>query len=569
MPITNYYLPITKHAMPTFAQHETAQRLHQTGVGSVYALKSDEKRVLKLLQSPAGIWTEQQLRDEVDAFLLRLKTQRDIAKISKAWAPVHEVKALRAANPDNPQSGGKPLSRSGNTVGPVPASIRPTGAYAILDRYERSLHSLIDGRVRVTNNDLRNILGTVVRGLNDLRKTTKRPHGNLKPSNILLANSADLATATVHLSDPAPDGALNANSGKKELADLAKILFELVNLRPYVGGTIGPSKEWNALGPNGEDWRKLCNALLDPGAPADERDLEKIAPQIDTWIKQPKKSKAPLIAAAVLGVLILGGVGAWIFTRPPKIDFDQPRWEKLCLSYHAWFGDFLDNMTDDEKKKLAADPYPAQIVKLLNDAGRDLPKYEPKAIAKQGQTPKFLAANPTDAARTGYGPYYTKQGDELIDRIRDAMTPAQWPLLGTLDITAAAYEKRGWFKPAAGIRALIASARPPPSPPHRSTSTNAPKPSPPWTPLPTLSAPSTPPKPSPTSIAAGPASRRRFICSRKRMCRCSTRSPPSPRIFPVPAPPPPPARSQTIPPPRARCRMCNRSPPHSPPSKKW
>ena len=167
-----------------------------------------------------------------------------------------------------------------------------------------------------------------------------------------------------------------------------------------------------------------------------------------------------MIAAAVFGLLIAGGVGAY-FTRPPKIDFDQPRWEKLCLANYAWFGDFYDSMSDDEKKKLSADPYPAQVVKLLNDAGSDLPKYLPKAIAKQGQTAKVLAAAPTDAARTGYGPYYTKQGAELIDNISQAMTAAQWPLLGTLDATAATYEKRGWYKPAGGIRNLIASARPP------------------------------------------------------------------------------------------------------------
>ncbi len=42
--------------MPTFGQHETALRLYLSGVGGFYALKSDETRVIKVLQPPEGIW---------------------------------------------------------------------------------------------------------------------------------------------------------------------------------------------------------------------------------------------------------------------------------------------------------------------------------------------------------------------------------------------------------------------------------------------------------------------------------------------------------------------------------
>ena len=102
----------------------------------------------------------------------------------------------------------------------------------------------------------------------------------------------------------------------------------------------------------------------------------------------------------------------------------------------------------------------------MNDASRDRSRISPQAISKQGAKPKDLAGlsekddNFVNIS-TGYGPNYTKEGTDLIDKVAEAMSPAQWPLLGRLDATATAYEKRGWVKPAAGIRGLIASAQPP------------------------------------------------------------------------------------------------------------
>ncbi len=442
--------------MPTFGKYETGQRLFLSGVGGIYALKADDKKVIKVLQPPPGIWSDEQLRDEVDGFVLRGKTQKNLAKSSKSWAPVYEAAAIR--------EGSEGSSGGGEAATPGGIDERnASGAYAVLDRYDRSVQSLIDGRVNLNNDDLRNVMAGTIQGLIDLKKIANRPHGNVKPSNILLANAADLAKATVHLSDPAADGALGPNAGQKDLSDLAKILYELVNLRPYQGGTIGRTKDWDELGPNGEDWRKLCNTLLDPAAPADERNLEKILPVAQTWTAKPKKSKAPiLIAASIFLVLVVGGGALWFFTRPPKLDFNQPNWEKLCLSYYAWFGDFSDRMSDDnQKRKFSAAPYPAEIVKLFNDASKDLDKYQPKSIAQKPSSADDLAMHPTDEAKTGYGPYYTKMGDELVDNVTASLTPAHWPLLTQLDKTAKTYQERGWQKPAAGIRSIIEAARPP------------------------------------------------------------------------------------------------------------
>lgn len=447
--------------MPIFGQHETSERLHLSGVGGVYGLKADGKKIIKVILPPAGIWSEEQIREEIDGFLLRAKTQKALAKGSGRWAPVYETGTVRGhpGEAGEASGGGGGEAVPGSTAGEAGEAI---GAYAVMDRYERSVQSLIDGRVNITNDDLRNIMSGAVGGLLDIQKTG-RPHGNLKATNILLGESANLAAAKVFLSDPAPDGALAKNSAAKDLADLGRILFFLVNLKPYDGGTIPKTREWTRLGPNGEDWRKLCTTLLDAHAPAQDRALEKILADMGTWTAKPRKNKAPvLIAASVLVLAIAGGGAAWYFTRPPKLDFNEGRWEELCLSYAGWFNDFSGQMSDaNMKQKYASAPYPTDVAKAFGDYAKDMDKISPQAIAKQPSRILDLAVSPTDDAKTGYGPYYTQQGDKLIEAVEAALTPEHWQVLGQLDKTAKDYDGRGWGKPAAGIRSIIAGVKPP------------------------------------------------------------------------------------------------------------
>ncbi len=437
--------------MPTFGTHTSAQRLHLSGVGALYTLASDESRILKVLEPTDGVWSDNYLREQIDAFLLRYKTQRAIAKDSKYWAPVHELSAIKGAVPGDL---------------PYPQAYRASGAYAILDKHERSLASLVEGRVHVTNDDLRTLFTQVITALLDAKRIAKRPHGNLKPSNVLLSNSAILSAATVHLVDPAPDGSLPAKRPfEKDLHDLGKLIYALVLLRPFDGGTIGPSKEWKALGPNGEDWRKLAADLLEVGEATtpEARDLEQILPKIATWTLQPKKAPVLPIAIAASFLLILGIVGLYFVFRTPTADYDQPTWARLCLSYDSWFGDFVDAATSDTiHKKFATDKdYPKAVIDLLDAAGPKLDTYKPTSLAKSGHTLADLAVHPTDDAKKGTNAYRTQEAVKLIDAVSKSLAPGQWPLLTTLDTTAKTYKERGWNKPANAINALIAGAKPP------------------------------------------------------------------------------------------------------------
>src|SRR4051812_5598494 len=81
--------------MPTFGPYETAQRLFLSGVGGIYTLKSDNKKVIKVLHPPVGIWSDDRIQEEIDGFRLRAKIQKALAKTSKHWAPIHDSAAIR------------------------------------------------------------------------------------------------------------------------------------------------------------------------------------------------------------------------------------------------------------------------------------------------------------------------------------------------------------------------------------------------------------------------------------------------------------------------------------------
>ncbi len=450
--------------MPTFGSHEAGERIFLSGVGGIYALKEDSSKVVKVLQPPEAVWSDERLQEEIDAFRLRAKTQRAIAKVSKYWAPVYEVSAIRQGT--EALSGGGEILSHPSSIGD-PNAMRPvaSGAFFTMDRYERSLQSLIDGQVNVLNADLRCLVTALMKGLLDLAKNENgvggRPHGALTSSNVLLKNSADLTTATVHLTDPAPDGALDKNSHNADLGNIARIIYELVNHRPYEEGTIARSRDWDALGPNGEDWRELCITLLDPQAPAEERNLEKLLPKIDTWRRKPKKSKKPALAVAAAVLVIVGSFYIYHVTHP-KVVYDAGRWEALNLEYHAWFGDFIHPLYDPKNLTQIHNQIPSLGTVL--DNYKDFYRYDPEQIdgnAKEWTDRINVPNGDNPLARYGDNPAYTQKGLNFIDEVGKALSAERWNAIGALGTRATQFEARGWQKPAAGIRARMEEARPP------------------------------------------------------------------------------------------------------------
>lgn len=144
-------------------------------------------------------------------------------------------------------------------------------AFYVTRHYQRSLDSLIQGRVTLEALALHRITSGVLQALEELRDRRSRSHGNLKPTNIFLEGKS-VPSSTVILSDLArPDA---AGSQGDDCFALGAVLFQLVRARPLRNflrdfvWPIEPDADWERLGPQGHAWREFCNVLMAPGLPA-------------------------------------------------------------------------------------------------------------------------------------------------------------------------------------------------------------------------------------------------------------------------------------------------------------
>lgn len=185
----------------------------------------------------------------------------------------------------------------------------PSGAYLVTTHYPLSAEDLIGSEGRVSSKVLYRIVAGVVGGLRELRAIAHRAHGNLKPSNVLLADQE--ARGAVVLSDPAPDSEspLTADDARA----LGELIYALVMRQPVPKiWPIPLTKEWLGLGSRGRAWLRLCAALLHPNPNRQLTRLTRIAGAVRRLGPRPIFRPFPL--AMGLAMLTLGG---WIWSQGP------------------------------------------------------------------------------------------------------------------------------------------------------------------------------------------------------------------------------------------------------------
>ncbi len=136
-------------------------------------------------------------------------------------------------------------------------------AFYVTKLYQRSLYSMIQGRVNLDASGLHRLTAGALQALEELRARHGRSHGNLKPQNIFL-DGKNVQSATVVLSDLALRE--QAGSAAADCNALGASLYQLVRGRMIQNfdWPIEPSPEWTHLGPQADSWRQFCNLLLDP-----------------------------------------------------------------------------------------------------------------------------------------------------------------------------------------------------------------------------------------------------------------------------------------------------------------
>jgi hypothetical protein len=203
------------------------------------------------------------------------------------------------------------------------------GAFYVTRLFPGSAQQLVQARARINSRVLHALLSGTVKGLRELG----RPHGNLKPSNVLVGGRRRPRQSKVFLTDPLPDDQAGADHAQ-DLRALGDLLHQLVCHReaPEHATPMDEPKAWAGLGADAPRWRALCRRLLDPSAGGKPFSLEQAEAEL----------KAIGRRLAVRRVLAVGGAAAaaaaamvayLVLTQKPPPDF---QWEHLRSEY-AWY----------------------------------------------------------------------------------------------------------------------------------------------------------------------------------------------------------------------------------------
>lgn len=407
--------------MPTYGRFEILEELQRTALGTVstarvagdvvgarFVVKVFDPARMGLLESDAAI----------GSFQDRAGAQKLLAERgAQHWAPIHEVK--------------------------------PTadGAYYVADHYPLTAQKLLAGNVQPTAKGLHHLISGITAGLLELKVARNRAHGNLKPTNVLIAGKADQTDARVFLADPAGEGGAPEDR-TADLQAVGQLIHQLVLRRPFRGAASWPvpeSAEWSRLGAQGDRWRGMTNWLLNPVPSAGRPpDLDALAVALRGFAHRrslPLPGRRLIGAAAVVAAVVIGG--ALFFSRQ-----NAEARQQLDQANAAWFANFS-----------AAVARPAVRKSFQGDPGLEVVLDELRRAADEG----IVLQPPPPSPLSHYSPLAYRRLRRANDRVRNierALSPQAWKRLGETVALQKEFAARRWEQPAAFLADLIQATRP-------------------------------------------------------------------------------------------------------------
>lgn len=309
-------------------------------------------------------------------FLEAVATQRAM-RDSPFWAPIHDAGAIEG------------------------------GAYYVTDRYELHAGQLINGCVHLGEARLLALVRSITSGLIDLEKAEGRPHGNLKPTNVLLARSGRSERLRAVLTDPLATSQLREErDAKRDLRAIGELIYGLVTHREYAGDAAWPIERdgaWASLGKGARTWSELCNALLAPAEVGAERmTLAELDESLGQLARQRQRQRLPLAgagAAALLLLLVVAACGARLALRkgPCEISASTARRELGEIAAAVAGGGDLRDL--DERLGVRPDAYSclpgigelAGTLRSLRDAHRRI--LDGLDVARGAETLQFFLSD--------------------------------------------------------------------------------------------------------------------------------------------------------------------------------
>jgi hypothetical protein len=418
--------------MATFGGYETVHEIYRHGLGSVSRAKvanptegsnGEPNYVVKAFQPPYRIAGQDAIKPAVRSFLDRARTQQDVVTAgAKHWAPIYEAGAAR------------------------------DGAYYVTAYYSRTALKLISGRVKLNSQSLYVIIKSVLTGLAELKQHSGQPHGNLKPTNVLVAGEGEIDEGKIFLTDPASREQLPAADGEgADLASVGELLYQLVLHRPFRGSQSYPimdSPEWGRLGKKADAWRQFCNQLLNPSGPSLR--IESALKQLENF----REKKRVVSGKVVRAVAMVAGLAIAIFAGWKYVQF-RSEWKQLCLKYDDWYYR-LDNQLRADPARLArlkSDPYLESALADLQAGGVEL---DPKKIAGNELLVMSSLADRPPLSISAVGQTHAALG--RLNRFEIRIN--QWPVLGELSEREKVYEQRKWTAAANYLKQIIDAINP-------------------------------------------------------------------------------------------------------------
>lgn len=298
-----------------FGKYRVVREISQAGASTIYAARpeasADATVAIKVLRVPDFL-SPAEARRRIEAFLARAASYKRI------------VEAL-ASNRKNHWA----------SIYDEPASL-PDGAFYVTDLFPRSADALADARrPPVAVMELFEVVRQVCQGLGELESIAGRPHGNLKPGNVLLRGRGRALHA--FLTDPLDEKSIDRKAGAAlDLKALGRLIFRLVvraEAPDEVGDQLPDKPQWQALGLDGSQWRALCAKLL--SADRNGLSLQEASEEIESL--RPKAGgqwKLTAVVAAVIAIVIsIALIWASIQKKrnAPAFAYLNQQWDTLNL----------------------------------------------------------------------------------------------------------------------------------------------------------------------------------------------------------------------------------------------
>jgi TPR repeat protein len=187
----------------------------------------------------------------------------------------------------------------------------PANTAFVMKKCGPSLQDYLDNRLALSAKDLYALVQSVLQGLHDLFERHRRAHGNLKPSDVLVACPGD--NPPYKLSDPASKA---EDHSANDLYALGLILYRLIEHREYDPLVpLIPTARWDRFGPKRDRWMHFITMLLNPNGWHDP--LPRVIKESQRLKPATPVRNAALAVTALL--LLAGGAVAAYFFLPPLI----------------------------------------------------------------------------------------------------------------------------------------------------------------------------------------------------------------------------------------------------------